>query len=224
MLQLSLVTLPDTTLGIYKVAGVADRLAPRMRRLHPAAAGAFDSALVYSDIFRSADESLQAMRTKAGVQRPAYSAHNFGLAVDVAVDATLARMQYDYPALLAHMQAAGWYCHRRDAKRGFEDWHFNYLGAAGLPSTVRAAQPKTWALAAEAAIQARYGQQLRLSVSELQQALKTMRMYAGEVDGVAGPLTRNACAVFGRAWDLPAIEHRPDSVMLQRTLAYVTAS
>lgn len=239
MLKLQLAHVPLR--GIYKTKD--GLLPPRWSRLHPEAAAALIRVqgaddLVYSDAFRSPEQSLQAAREKRGVQPPGYSAHNFGLAVDLALDdyvppgserdaamrpGTLSRLGCGYPELCTRLAAEGWYCHRRDGKRGAESWHFNWLGPHSATALALAVpeNPRTWADAAEHAVRAWYGAQLALDVRAAQEALAFIRLYRGEVDGLFGPRTREAVRAFQRAWALPETGTLTDRT--QRVLAVVTA-
>src|SRR3990172_9368429 len=81
----------DEVHGIYGVK--KDHLPDRMRFLHPAAAASFHQNLAetvtVSDMFRSAEASLQARRERRGAQRPGFSGHNFGFSIDIDVDRTM---------------------------------------------------------------------------------------------------------------------------------------
>jgi murein L,D-transpeptidase YcbB/YkuD len=79
----------------------------------------------------------------------------------------------------------------------------------------------TWSRPVEARIVERYGHAFQMDLHAVQQHLANLGFYRGEVDGDAGPLTREAVAAFQRAWGL-----RDDGVpgpRTQRTIAYVTA-
>lgn len=211
--------LPASTRGIY---GPNRNILPkRALFLHPDAAQSFvglGTDMVYSDVFRSAESSLAAVDAGRGAQPPAYSAHNYGFAVDVAVDQTIERTGWSYATLLKHMATHGWHCYRRDEKRGREDWHFNYLGDRSdviLSKMLRGA----WEQAAEEMIQAYYGPDLHISDTEMQQALAKLGMYQGEIDGLIGPISRSAMEAFARAWKVQKI----DGPRFRRTLAYVAA-
>lgn len=217
--------LPEVTKGIYTIHGVPGQMPARALFLHPRAAASFGIMektipLVYSDIFRSAEASLVAVSTKAGTQPPGYSAHNYGLAVDVAVDAVLMQYGWTYSRLVEELAQFGWYCHRRDGRRGAEDWHFNYLGPSSdtYLSRVDVLTPETWAYAVEARIREFYGEEFTLSNREVQMALMKLRLYKGSVDGIFGPLTLEAAHAFQRAWKLHVGEIDARTV---RTLAYV---
>lgn len=207
--------------GIY---GSPPRLPARMRWLHPGAAEAAEALqreygpLVLSDCWRSAEQSLQAAQEKRGVQPPAYSGHNFGVAIDVAVDAQLRVWGVTYPVLLARLSLYGWHCHRRDARRGFEDWHFNHL--PGGPGRVDSLIPSTWAAPVEARIQELYGPELRPSAAEAQAMLVRLGLYHGEVDGQLGPRSRQAIGAFQRAWRVPGVGRLDPRTA--RVLAFVT--
>lgn len=193
--------------------------------LHPDAAqsqAALESVsggLVYTDIFRSADASLAAIAKKRGVQRPAYSAHNYGLAFDLDVPATLHKLDIAYVELTDLLQRYGWYCHRRDGNpTESESWHFNYLGENSAKYLIAAtiAKHETWARPVEMRIMEFYGASFMLSTEDEQTALARLRLYSGEIDGLPGPLTREAIRTFQRAWNV-------DVTAIQRTLAYVSA-
>lgn len=211
--------------GIY---GSPRHLPERMRLLEPEAASALArferlyGVPTASDCYRSPEASLVARRTKRGVQPPGYSAHNFGLAIDVAVSQTCVDMGVCYEELCVRFAAFGWYCHRRDGRRGFEDWHFNYLGVdsrhLGLAERTKA---RTWGQVVEAKIQDLYGPQMVLSLLQVQEGLKALRLYGGPVDGHMRAQTAEAIKVFQRAWSL-----EPDGVpgtKTQRVLAVVAA-
>jgi hypothetical protein len=233
MLVLKLTRIPEEALGIYgrdrTGDGLKDILPERMRFLHPSAAPSFikhklDKIRV-SDMFRSAEASLNAMQNKSGVQPPAYSAHTYGLAVDVDVSNTLRANRWKYPDLLAFMAENQWYCYRRDGARGREDWHFTFLGPD--PQAILAEldpRPwlgrRTWSRAAEMAIQQRYAGKFSMDTRDVQEALIRMRLYHGAVDGKLGPLSMRAIQLFARTWRLPADASAP---RFQRVLSYVSA-
>jgi hypothetical protein len=210
MTILILKKMSDAIRGIYPAAKT-NGLPDRFRYLEPEAAASLELLqhdfpnLAFSDIFRSPSESLVALRSKAGVQPPGYSGHNFGFSVDVAVDE--ATRGCSYSELLDRMASSGWHCHRRDRARGPEDWHFNYFGFATAADRylvlAHEADPVTWARPIEALIEDRYGPSFRLSISEAQKALAMLRLYIGEIDGVFGPHTREAVIQFQLAWSLP---------------------
>ena len=219
---LHLSALPATTRGIYDVSGKGPNSLPESSlRLHPHAAEAFlrledDRPLVYSGIWRSAEQSLRARATKEGVQPPGYSGHNYGFSVDVAVEATLKRHAWSYSDLLVYTQKHGWYCHRRQ-KRGFEEWHFNFLpDPVAAFATVKLTAPKTWANAIESVIHAYYGSAFEYDARCMQEYLQKLRFYGGAIDGLVGPRTTEAQQAFSRAW-------RTTKRTFERTLAFVAA-
>jgi hypothetical protein len=224
MLKLKLRRLPSSTVGIY---GPGKNIMPsRALLLHPDAAASFLAyesevgGLVYSDIYRSAESSLNAIKTKQGVQPPGFSGHNYGLALDVAVNETLKRRGWTYPQLLAFMESKGWYCFRRDGKRGMEDWHMNYLGTGDFArQTLSSLVPGQWSKAAEAVIVANYGPALSLSHLDIQKCLARLKVYRGTLDGNIGPLSMEAIRTFCRGWRI-SVETGP---RFQRTLAFVAA-
>ena len=229
---IDLVELPETTRGIYTVHGIGGRLGDSQRWLVPSAAAAFaglqaavgGGGIILSDVFRSASEQLVAYTSKPGTQPAGFSAHGYGLAVDVAVEATMSAFKWTYPELLSVMAAHGWYCHRRDGQEGSEGWHYNWLGvgeaAQRYLALAEAGAPGTWADPVEALIQDLWGPEMVLDDMGLQVTLRSLRLYHGAVDGVVGPLTLGAVHAFQRAWKLP--EGYADA-RTQRTLAYVAA-
>ena len=226
-LNLSLVRVP-AVLGIY--GANKDQFPARMSLLHPEAAGGFAAAekllgmkLRVSDMFRTAEQSMQAMQEKSGVMPPGYSLHNYGIAIDVAIDAMLAASKLSKPAFDLLMREAGWYCHRKDGKRGSEDWHYNFLGvgAAAEPFLAEAAKSTNTSAAGDAKILSFYKDGLTLTPAEVQECLAYLKLYSGEIDGQIGPRSRQSLMAFQRAWRL-----QPSGQIdakTERTLAYVSA-
>jgi hypothetical protein len=217
MLTLKLKKLPDTLRGIY--GPNKDKLGERMLYAHPdlyksimdlEAAGV---RLVFSDIFRSAKESLAAKRAKPGLVMPAgYSAHNFGLAVDLDVNAIMRELKLDKKRLDELLASFGLFCHRTDHKMLAECWHYNAFGD----------DPKKWkglfqtstARAIEQKIVSIYGEQFKMSHDEVIAALKSLRYFD------TGDTPRNAIARFQTHWDLSV-----DGIAgpkTQRLLSYLT--
>ena len=230
--------MPRLSLNLVRVSGVLgiygankDQFPVRMSLLHPDAAAAFAAAqkslgmkLKCSDMYRTAEQSLQAREEKSGVQPPGYSLHNYGIAIDIDTDYMLAQTKLTKPAFDLLMRDSGWYCHRRDGKRGMEDWHYNFLGEDGpkLVAASEAAGVRTnTSMAAEAKILSYYKDGLTLDSKEVQECLAHLKLYNGDVDGIIGPRTRQAIMAFQRAWKLQA-SGQVDS-RTERTLAYVTA-
>ena len=218
----------ENVLGIY--GKTKDFFPGSASFLHPAAADAFvalQRALCarvrVSDMLRTAESSLQAMQEKAGVQPPGFSAHNFGFAIDIDVEENMKRLGFASKAGLdSKMAEFGWFCHRRDGARGFEDWHYNHLGTRPEAEQFLAKASRTsTAGAVEAKMQAVYGDELVLTPTEMQEALAKMRCYSGDIDGVIGPRSKQALMAFQRAWKL-----KPTGEMdakTERTLALVSA-
>lgn len=209
----------DQVIGIYGPGKNA--LPERMRLLHPEAARNYldhlADKLVLSDMYRSAEGSLLAVKTRAGSQRPGYSGHNMGLSVDMDVTKTMKRVGVTTKAALdAWLEESNWFCHRRDHLRKMEEWHANFdIKAFIKPSD------KTTAPALERKILSLYGEGFKLDAVEIQTALKKLSLYKGSLDGKLGPLSRTALEIFQRAWALPATGKT--DVMTVRTLAFVTA-
>lgn len=191
--------------------------------------------LVYSDILRSAEGSLAAMQSKRGVQPPGFSGHNFGFSFDIAVDnylapgmpkgtallpGTLTMRGWSYDELIATLAGYGFYCHRRDGKRGAEDWHWNFLGGELGERGLSASRKSGWSAAVETVIFGTYGSAFALDDLGVQAALKTLGFYRGEVDGIVGPQTRAAVGAFQRAWK---VGEGPIDARTKRVLAFVAA-
>lgn len=202
---------------------LAPDVGPRLLELNKDTGG-----YIYTDMWRSADSSLAARRIKRGVQRPGYSPHGYGFAVDLDLYSIMKKYKVHYADIVEVMKAHGWYCHRRDGAGPDESeaWHFNYLGTgpdkylAGAGVDVN--RPGTWANAAEARIMERYRVDFALSPTQVQSILQQLKIYGGDVDGnISSALCREAIMAFQRAWDLDV-----DGVAgptTQRTLAFVTA-
>lgn len=212
----------ETVRGIYTIAGVTGRLPDRALFLHPDAAESFLAYLapyvVVSDMFRSAEASLAAVRAKRGAKAPGFSGHGYGLSIDIDVEEFLRDTGDTKRDLDAWMANRSWYCHRGDhALPSFhpvnEAWHYNYL--PGHP------YGRASSIALERQITDTYGTTWSLGPCGVQQYLQQLGLYGGAVDGDAGPLTREALRAFQRTWNLPDTG-KPDPKTL-RTLAYVTA-
>lgn len=197
-------------------------LPERMAWLHPDAATSFLELgpVVVSDMYRDAQGSRDARERKSGVQPPGYSAHGYGLAVDLAIDETLRRLRCTYPELLILLRMRGWWCHRRDGERGNEAWHFNWLGdRAGLCLAAATSVPATWSQVAEANILQVYPELTkRMEATEIQEALHLLWYYPGPIDGELGPVSADAAERFAHAWHCP-----PHGQGFERTLRFVAA-
>jgi len=226
-LSLNLVRVPNV-LGIY--GPKKDQFPARMSLLHPEAAAAFAAAekgmgtrLRVSDMFRTAEQSMQAMQEKSGVMPPGFSLHNYGIAIDVDIDSMMAATKLSKPSFDLLMREHGWYCHRKDNKRGSEDWHYNFLGVkeAAEPFLAASAKSTNTSAAGDAKILSLYKDGLALTPVEVQECLAAIKMYSGEIDGLLGPRSQQAIMAFQRAWRL-----HPNGVVdskTERTLAYVSA-
>jgi hypothetical protein len=206
------------------------RLPARLAFLRPEAAQAIAlvqglyGRIILTDAFRSPESSLQAMTEKRGVMPPGFSGHNFGLSIDVDVDGTMKRWGCSYAELVERLAEVGFYCHRPDGRRGFEDWHFNWFGAqaAAYLAQRRAPEARTWALPLESLIVDLYADGFIVSPSEAQTILARLRMYAGEIDGIIGPRSRAAIQAFQRAWAIRDVSGALDT-RTQRVMALVGA-
>jgi peptidoglycan hydrolase-like protein with peptidoglycan-binding domain len=223
MLNLRLSELPATIMGIY--GPNHDILPSRMRFLAPDAAASYLSLeqssrrLRVSDMWRSAESSLQAGQEKRGVKAPGRSGHNFGFSIDIDVRWLLKEYRMSKAQLDTEMAQAGWYCHRKDHEIDNESWHYNYFGA-DPGRYLDAAKPYgSTAVGLELLIQDRYGQMFTLTPLEIQTSLKSMRLYSGELDGELGALSRQALKAFQRAWHLS--ETGLAGTNTQRLLAFI---
>jgi hypothetical protein len=204
VLTLKLTKLPLATQGIYTINGVEGRMPDRALFLHPDAASSFASfaaSVVCSDIFRTAEASLAAVKANRGAQPPGFSAHNFGLAIDLDVKASMEKMRIVKGAkatLDDCMEMHGWFCHRRDHAMGPESWHYTFLGAGAVVS------PKVQTLVnyTEARIVSLYGDYLKPDDTECQRLLQKLRLYNGGIDGAIGSQSKAAINVFQRGWRL----------------------
>lgn len=215
--------------GIYTVGGVANRMPARALYLHPLAAASYladlADVLTVSDLLRSAESSLSAVRRGRGAQPPGYSLHNFGVALDIDITPTMRAVGAKTKAALdAWMRERGWWCHRVDGQLGHEAWHYNYLRAGeqlGHGPVTISPRVRSTAGYAEELVQRLYSAQLAPDDRACQEALARLRLYAGPIDGDVGPLTREAVRVFRRGWGL-ADGDRLDP-RTRRTLALVAA-
>lgn len=226
-LVLLLCTVPTDTIGIYTIDGEDFRLPPRALFLHPDARDSFVNELmsfaVVSDMFRSPESSLAAVRAGRGARPPGFSGHNYGLSIDIDVRASWRNFSahkgtgLNKRNLDQWMAARGWFCHRVDHRMDHEAWHYNYLGeGATISPTVGST-----ARYIEARIAELYGQWFELSPIRQQLALAKLHLYRGALDGLLGPISREAVRIFQRAWGLR--ETGKLDAKGQRTLAYVAA-
>lgn len=222
MLTLRLSPLPSTVLGIY---GPSQQILPeRMRFLAPDAAESYrrmdqSHRLRVSDMFRSADSSLQASHEKRGVMPPGRSGHNFGFSMDVDVTWVLQQYGWKKKQMDEELAQAGWYCHRKDHELNSESWHYNYFGSDAARYLGASAAYDSTASGLEMMIQDRYGAHFALAALEIQTILQQMRLYSGGLDGDLGPMSRQAVRAFQRAWSLP--ETGLAEPATQRLLAFI---
>lgn len=216
---------------VPEVRGIYNNKIPAWARyLHPQACQSLLQVeavrpLVYTGIWRSSNASLWASKNKQGVLLPGFSAHGYGLAIDIAIDLSVDNQKTGYSDLLELMRTYGWYCHRQDHQRGFEDWHFNYLGkteAAHWLSFTDQPRSATWHLAIEEKIKSLYQSSWNLSIKQCQDALKKLKFYEGKLDGIWGGLSVAALQAFQRAYTL-AQNAYPTAIDM-RVLAFATAT
>lgn len=179
--------------------------------------------LIYRDVWRDAVSSLLARRIRKTSQLPGYSAHNYGLAVDLNIEAILLQKKIQYEDLLWIMKRRGWYCHRRDGVEGQTgSEHFNFLGEGADRYLARCTQdPTTWSAASEIKIWEFYHQDFQLSTKEVQILLSKICFFKAPFTEQRDIYTREAIIAFQRAWDL--IQSGSPDMTLCRVLAFVTA-
>ncbi len=220
MFVLTLSEMADAeVVGIKKYGG---KMPARARYLHPDAAESYRAfplgIMVVSDMFRTPESSLQAVAENRGALAPGYSAHNYGFAIDIDVTAVSKNLfkKVDKKALDDWMEARGWFCHRRDHLRDWEEWHYNFLGIG----TAISPKVKSTSGYVEARILEEYGEVLALTETQAQEALTELKLYHGEIDGLFGKVSKTALMMFQRSVNLEP-SGRLDA-RTQRTLAYVT--
>lgn len=230
-MKLPLTQLPfDLVVGIYKAGGRDDAMPDRLRWLAPDVAKSYANithVVVVSDMLRSAESSLQAIREKRGAQPPGFSGHNYGLSIDIDISASRKRLGalIGAPKGLATkaqldnwMNDCGWFCHRIDHQVAFEAWHFNALGIG----TVISPKVKTTAGYIEAEIKKRFESNWTdVSNVELQHMLAELKLYKGEIDGLIGPRSKEAIRAFQRTWGLKETGVADPKTI--RTMVFVTA-
>lgn len=218
----------DAVYGIY--GADKDKLAARMRFLHPDAAKAFrkmdaDMRVCCSDMLRTPEGSLANRRRKGRGLRPGWSGHNYGFSIDINVSWMLKNHDMNKVELDAWMASFGWHCHNIPGEtRSYEAWHYNYFGpeAEHYLSFRTGSKSRTWSKPVSQKIEEYYGHWWgRADETTVQMALNSLGLYNGDFDGDAGPLTKTAVESFQKAWDLPV-----DGVagpMTKRTLMLVSA-
>ncbi len=154
-----------------------------------------ETPLVFSDIYRSPASSAEAYARKTGVAKPGYSGHNYGISVDLAVDATLKRYKWTYPQLVNVMINNDWTPFQGKKSdnqyiRGKEDWHFNYAGQFGQ-DLHGSAVVEGWI---------RDNIQFDMDIQSIQAMLAKLKFYHGDADGKIGPLSTEAIKKFQQAW------------------------
>ena len=237
ILQIELVNLPEVfqQRGIYKKNGRNDFMPPRMLKVYPKVAEVlikidnfYKGALHYSDIHRTAESSLQAVKANRGAKSPGSSGHNYGFSLDHDLDGNRKRLidlgynefkkkdwKFDYDVML---QDFGFYCHRLDHKLGFEAWHYNHLE----PFYTRFFESSRSSSALEQKIMDAYGWHwLMMRPIDIQLGLQRVGLYKGELDGEIGPRSKESIAAFKRTWNLG--NNSTMDISFKRTLAYVSS-
>jgi len=218
---------PDQVIADPECEYSKNILPARARFLAPDAAsswlcGGLNEFVVTSDMRRAAESSLLAIRTKKGALPPGWSGHGFGECVDIGTKATAKNLGFPIRSgwkrqLDDWMAARGWYCHRTDHLTNKEQHHYNFLGHKG-GGFLRKGEPTT-GNALERKLQSLYT--FKLSKKDIQWDLKKLGFYSGEIDGIIGPLSKQAVKAFQRAWGLKS-DGDPGPVT-QRCLSFVAA-
>lgn len=229
LVPLDVVGVPDNlVIGIYKVDGKPDKMPARMRRLHPKALKMLihlqaSGGVVVSDMFRSPESSLQAVKEKRGALPPGYSAHGYGLSIDIDVGKTMKRLSVKKKADLDKLlrDDFGLHCHRLNGTPGFEEWHYDFDVDGKLASRIKPGN-KSMQPARERMLTDLYGKAWKLSSTDAQVALKILGLYSGEIDGKFGRLSTEACLAFQRTWNLQKSGKLDDRT--KRVLWFVAAN
>lgn len=216
-MKLVLRQLPETVKGPARLKFLAPEAADALLALEKDSGG-----FTYTDFWRDPVGSLLAKRSRKTSQLPGYSAHGFGLALDIDLS-VLDEKKISYEDLLYFMKKRGWVCHRRDGDYTLpEAEHFNFLGHLSERYLIACTlDPTTWQKAAEERIFEKYGQDFQLTVPQVQEKLALLGLYRGAFSGQVDLYTREAILAFQRTWDLTE-NGLPDSVLC-RVLAVVTA-
>ena len=198
----------EDVIGIYGPNN--NVLANRMRFLHPDAAKSYlkmskEKKVKCSDMYRTFEASLSA-HTRKGAARPGYSGHNFGFSIDIDTRWVLKQNGFSGKVELDEWMAShGWYCHNPPGEtRSHESWHFNYFGEeADKYLATRSTDKRTWSRPLEAKVTDVYGFWWhKATPKDVQEALASLNMYGGDIDGVHGALTEESLMIFQRAWGL----------------------
>lgn len=208
--------------GIYSVKGVPNKMPESACYLNPRAFESwkksnFYETLIISDMLRTPESSLKAVKAGRGAKMPGFSGHNYGLSIDIDVISVMKNLGIKKKRELDELMATnGWFCHRTDSLLKSESWHYNYLGVGFVIGKARL----NTANYIEAKIKDLYGENFTLSPEQIQENLKKLAMYGGDIDGKIGPRSKEAINIFQRAWSLPVTGVADKTT--QRTLAFVT--
>lgn len=227
VLILDLVQLPaDKVRGVYTIGGVPGRMPARALYLHPLCAPRFlamtPGVITVSDMFRSAESSLAAVKSGRGAQPPGFSAHNFGLAIDIDVRKAMRAlgMNGGKGGLDNWMRHWGFWCYRLDAK--ITDLHGESHHYHALSFDQPESGERTTAAAIQRRITSLYGHTWRdIDPTVAQAQLARLGLYRGDLDGNLGPISKAAVRVFRRGWGLGDSDKIDAKTF--RTLVYVAA-
>ena len=218
----------DQVVGDYEIDGKPNRMPPRALFMAPEAGAAFREiadVVEVSDMYRTPESSLSAVKRGRGALPPGWSPHGFGEALDLKLKETMRNLgkklglkrSATKAELDAWMETKGFFCLRRDHTLGAEAWHYNFLGVGFI---VPAKAKSTFRLM-EAKLLLVHGAQLAPDPKECQRLLAKLKMYGGAIDGDIGPISREAIAAFQRAWRVKQEQGGKLGIRTRRTLAFV---
>ncbi len=182
------------------------------------------SGLVYTDMWRDPVGCMLARRVRHSSLSPGYTAHSYGLAVDLDLKTILDEKKIRYEDLLYVMKKRGWFCHRRDGQVDqAEAEHFNFLGDMGEKYIVKTSMdPVTWGRPAEERVYEIHGKDFQTSLPECQRLLAKIGLYNGPFTDTHDQYTREAILAFQRTWDL--VDDGTANPTFCRVLSYVSAT
>lgn len=219
-MQIELYKLPENTIGIY---GKDGKTMPwRLRMLQKEAAEAFIKLykdgyqVIVSDMYRTPESSMIARLKKSGVQKPGYSMHNYGLAIDIDYAQCMKNFKMNKKQLDELMKLYEFYCHRTDGLLKSEAWHYSF----GIKEFLNSKE-QTTQYASERKMMHLYGKDFDLTNKSVQEKLKLLKFYQGDIDGIIGPRSLMAIKLFKNAWNIKNEEGL--GKITKRTLAIVCA-
>lgn len=181
--------------------------------------------LVYTEMWRDALSSILVRRTNTSTPPPGYSAHNYGLSIQIDMRASMKVKKLSHDDLTKILERHGWFCQRRD--EGFDisevgACQFNYFGKDHDKYLSKASQDATsWLTPSEFYIWEKYRDDFQLETADVQNKLGSLGLYRGTITGQRDLYTREAIMAFQRTWEISQ-SGAPD-MTLCRVLSFVTA-